>query len=63
MLTCKDLESMTAWSNHLRGAATLLQTRGADIPNCALGRKGLKLNLQFRFQLVRESCLASLVGI
>jgi hypothetical protein len=46
---------MTAWSSHLQGAATLLETRGVDLSKCILGRKGLKLFLQFRSQLVKDS--------
>jgi hypothetical protein len=46
---------MRGWSNHLQGAATLLDTRGVDVSNCVLGRKGMQLFLQFRSQVVRHS--------
>lgn len=56
VITSRTLRSIEKWTNHIYGAAALLELRGAEQLQ---DEDGLKLFVQLRFQIVRHISLGS----
>lgn len=49
VITSRSIMSIEKWTNHIKGAAALLELRG---PEHLQSEEGLKLFVQLRFQIV-----------